>query len=46
MKGVTMFISNIVKKIVKNDGKTSIVAKKIAKLKNSKEFHYLVDVTR
>ncbi len=41
-----MKISKIVKKVVKQDGKNSLVCKAIVKLKDSKEFNYLVDASR
>ena len=46
MKGDSMKISKLLKKVVKQDGKNSMNAKTIIKLKNSKEFSYLVDPTR
>jgi hypothetical protein len=39
-------IKTILKKIVKTDGKTSNTFRKIARLKTSKEFNYLVDITK
>ena len=39
-------INTILKKIVKTDGKTSSISRKIAYLKTSKEFNYLVDTTK
>jgi hypothetical protein len=41
-----MKITKLLKKIVKQDGKHSLNAKTIVKLKNSKEFSYLVDPER
>lgn len=41
-----MKISKLLKKVVKQDGKHSMNAKTIVRLKNSKEFSYLVDPTR
>lgn len=41
-----MKITTLLKKVVKQDGKQSLNAKAIIKLKNSKEFSYLVDPTR
>ena len=41
-----MKISKLLKKVVKQDGKNSLNAKTILKLKNSKEFSYLVDPTK
>ena len=38
-----MKISNILQKVVKEEGRHSLMAKTIVKLKNSKEFNYLVD---
>ncbi len=38
-----MKISKMLQKIVTKDGKRSLAAKTIVKLKNSKEFNYLVD---
>ena len=38
-----MKISKILQKVVKEEGKHSPMAKTIVKLKNSKEFNYLVD---
>jgi hypothetical protein len=39
-------IKDILKKIIRKDGKHSITSMKIAKLANSKEFDYLVDTTK
>jgi hypothetical protein len=41
-----MKITKLVQKVVKQEGKNSIAAKAIVKLKDSKEFSYLVDPTR
>ncbi|WP_309499795.1 hypothetical protein [Sulfurovum sp.] len=41
-----MKISEILQKVVKKEGKHSLTSKTIAKLKNSKEFNYLVDTNR
>ena len=41
-----MKITKLLKKVVKQDGKHSLNAKTIVKLKDSKEFSYLVDPTR
>ena len=41
-----MKISKTLRKVIKQDGKQSLVAKKIVKLRNSKEFNYLVDASR
>lgn len=38
-----MKLSKVLKKIVKKDGKDSLTARKVNKLKKSKEFLYLVD---
>ncbi len=46
MKGEIMNITKLLKKVVKQDGKNSLNARTILKLKNSKEFSYLVDPTR
>ena len=46
MKGDSMKITKLLKKVVKQDGKNSLNAKIIVKLKDSKEFCYLVDPTR
>jgi|GEM_PF-776351 len=39
-----MKISKILQNVVKKEGKYSLTSKAIVKLKNSKEFHYLVDI--
>lgn len=41
-----MKLSKTLNKVVKTEGKHSLVAKAIVKLKDSKEFSYLVDVTK
>jgi hypothetical protein len=41
-----MKLSKVLKKVAKQDGKHSLVAKTIVKLKDSKEFNYLVDASR
>ena len=41
-----MQISKVVQKAVKKEGKNSLTSKTIVKLKNSKEFSYLVDKNR
>ncbi len=41
-----MKITKLLKKVVKQDGKSSLNAKTIIRLKNSKEFSYLIDSTR
>jgi len=41
-----MKISKTLKKVAKQDGKDSLVYKTIVKLKNSKEFDYLIDATK
>ncbi|HSR74754.1 MAG TPA: hypothetical protein VLL31_07920 [Sulfurovum sp.] len=41
-----MKISNVLQKTVKKEGKHSLTSKMIVKLKNSKEFSYLVDKSR
>ena len=38
-----MKISKVLQKVVKQEGKHSLTGKTIVKLKNSKEFSYLVD---
>ena len=46
MKGKKMKISKILQRVVKEEGKSSRNSKTIIKLKNSKEFNYLVDKNR
>ncbi len=41
-----MQISKTLQKAVKEEGKSSLTSKTIVKLKNSKEFDYLVDKNR
>lgn len=41
-----MKISNILKKVIKQDGCRSLTSRKIAKLHSSKEFNYLVDIKK
>ena len=41
-----MKISKILQKVVKQEGKHSPVTNTIVKLKNSKEFNYLIDAKR
>jgi len=41
-----MKISKILQKVVKKEGKHSLVAKTVIKYQNSKEFHYLIDVKK
>jgi len=41
-----MKISKILKQAIKEDGKRSLTARKISKLKSSKEFNYLVDISK
>ena len=41
-----MKISETLKKVVKEEGKSSRNYKTIVKLKNSKEFNYLIDTNR
>jgi len=41
-----MKISKILKQTIKEDGKRSLVFRKISKLKSSKEFNYLVDISK
>jgi len=41
-----MKISKTLQKVVKKDGKESHVCKTIIRLKDSKEFNYLIDATR
>jgi len=46
LKGEKMKISKMLQKAVKKEGKHSLTCKTIVKLKNSKEFSYLVDQNR
>ncbi len=41
-----MKIRKVLKEVVKKDGKHSLTATAINRLKSSKEFNYLVDVSR
>ncbi len=41
-----MKISKILQKVVKKEGKHSLIAKTVIKYKNSKEFNYLVDIDK
>ncbi len=41
-----MKISKILKQAIKEDGKRSLTAREISKLKSSKEFNYLVDISK
>ena len=41
-----MKISKILKQAIKEDGKRSLTFRKISKLKSSKEFNYLVDISK
>ncbi|MGB5505652.1 MAG: hypothetical protein WBM70_03080 [Sulfurovum sp.] len=41
-----MKISKMLQKVVREEGKRSLMSKTIVKLKNSKEFNYLVDTNR
>jgi len=41
-----MKISKLIKRVVKEEGKQSPMSKTIVKLKDSKEFNYLVDTNR
>ena len=41
-----MKISKTLQKVVREEGKRSLMSKTIVKLKNSKEFNYLVDTNR
>ncbi len=46
LKGKKMKISKLLKKVVKEEGSHSRNSKAIVKLKNSKEFSYLIDTQR
>jgi len=39
-----MKISKLLQKVIKAEGKHSVVAKTVVKYKNSKEFSYLIDL--
>ncbi len=41
-----MKISRMLKQIIKKDGKKSLTARTVARLKTSKEFDYLVDTNK
>jgi hypothetical protein len=41
-----MKITKLLQKVVKQDGKHSLVSKTVVKYKNSKEFNYLIDANR
>ncbi len=41
-----MKISKTLKQAIKEDGKRSFTVRKISKLKSSKEFNYLVDISK
>jgi hypothetical protein len=41
-----MKISKTLKQAIKEDGRRSLTARKISKLKSSKEFSYLVDISK
>jgi hypothetical protein len=41
-----MKISRILKQVIKKEGKRSLTSRTITKLKSSKEFHYLVDISK
>ena len=41
-----MKISKALKQAIKTDGKRSLTARKISKLRSSKEFNYLVDISK
>ena len=41
-----MKISRILKQVIKKDGKRSLTSRTITKLKSSKEFNYLVDISK
>ena len=41
-----MKISKALKQAIKTDGKRSFTSRKISKLKSSKEFNYLVDISK
>jgi hypothetical protein len=40
-----MRISKTLKQIIKKDGKHSVSARRVSKLRSSKEFNYLIDST-
>ncbi|MEA1954318.1 MAG: hypothetical protein U9O24_07985 [Campylobacterota bacterium] len=41
-----MKVSKVLKRTIKKDGRSSLVARKISKLKYSKELNYLVDTSK
>ncbi len=41
-----MKISKLLQKVVKKEGKHSFASKTVLKLKNSKEFNYLIDADK
>lgn len=41
-----MKISRTLKQIIRQEGKKSLTSRKISKLKTSKEFNYLVDLSK
>jgi len=41
-----MKISKVLQKVIKQEGKHSLVSKTVVKYKNSKEFNYLIDTTK
>ena len=41
-----MKISKTLKKVIKQEGKDSLVSRTIIKLKDSKEFNYLIDASK
>jgi len=45
-KGEKMKISKTLKKVIKTEGKSSPVSRKIIALRSSKEFNYLIDTHR
>ena len=45
IQGIEMKIKKTIQKITKQEGKHSLVAKTIFKYRNSKQFHYLIDIS-
>jgi len=45
-KGASMKLSKVLKEIIKKDGKHSLTARTVNRLKTSKEFSYLVDSSK
>jgi hypothetical protein len=45
-KGEEMHKNQLMKKVIKREGKGSCISKKIMALKPSKEFNYLVDIEK